>query len=136
VQLSGCGVMLRTVWLGLGCLICIGALFALKISFALTTRLEAPASDPNIVGSIHFDPPPRATVLNVLHVVEAPDNFVRPIAIVSQTPDSSLSDLVVKETAMPTKKVTPNVTRRRHVANPVGRSTHKLRVASRSKRRS
>jgi hypothetical protein len=38
---------------------------------------------------------------------------------VSQKPDASLSDLVVKESAIPTKKVTPNVTRRRHVANPV-----------------
>jgi hypothetical protein len=45
------GAMLRTVWLGLSCLICISALFALKISLGAPVKQQAAISAVATVGT-------------------------------------------------------------------------------------
>jgi hypothetical protein len=132
--------MLRTVWLGLGCLICISGLFALKISFGMPTKLVTQPNDPNIVASIDFDPAPKADRLDTSYVEDAPDKIlVKPIAIVPLKADVSLSETVTStETVTPTEKITKIVSRHWHrgFAKMSRRSAHKLRFASRTKRRS
>src|SRR5664280_2949233 len=105
--------MLRTVWLGLGCLICIGGLFALKISFGMPTKLEPASYDPTIVASIDLDPSPKADSLDASYVDDAPNNiFVKPIAIVSPKADASPSEKVTAtEKVPPTKKITKIISR-------------------------
>ena len=132
--------MLRTVWLGLVCLICISGLFALKISFGMPTKLEPATSDPNIVASVDLDPSPKADRLDVSYVDDAPDKiFVKPIAIVPLKPDASPSEnLTATEKLPPIEKLTKIVSRHWHerYAKLIGGSAHKPRVASRTKHRS
>ena len=50
-RLDESGVMLRTVWLGVSCLICISALFAIKISLGAPVKQQAAISEPGTVGT-------------------------------------------------------------------------------------
>jgi hypothetical protein len=126
--------MLRTVWLGLACLICIGGLFALKISFGMPTKLEPAAYDSTIVASIDLDPSPKADRLDASYVDDAPNKiFVKPIAIVSPKADPSPSEKVA-----PAKKITKIIGRHWHegYAKLSSRSANKPRVASQTRQRS
>jgi hypothetical protein len=132
--------VLRTVWLGLGCLICISGLFALKISFGMSTKLETPANDPNIVASIDVDPAPKADRLDASYFEDTPAKIsIRPIAIVTQKTDVSLSEtLATSEASPPTEKIRKIVSRHWHqgFAKMTARSARKSRIASTRKRRS
>jgi hypothetical protein len=132
--------MLRTVWLGLGCLICISGLFALKMSFGTSTNLEQAVNDPNIIASIDFDPTPKADRLDASYVNDTPDKIlVKAIAIVPLKVDKPASEkVIVTENATPTEKLTKIVRRRWHevYAKMRRQSAHKLHFASRTKRRS
>jgi hypothetical protein len=132
--------MLRTVWLGLGCLICISGLVALKISLAMSTNSGSSVNDPNIIASIDFGAAPKADRLDVSYVYEATGKiFVKPIAVVPPQADTSLSENVTTaESATPSKKTTKIASRHWHerYAKMSRRSAHKLRFATRSRRRS
>lgn len=132
--------MLRTVWLGLGCLICISGLFALKISFGMPAKLVTQPNDPNIVASIDFDPAPKADRLDASYVEDAPDKIlVKPIAIVPLKADAPSSETATAtEEESPTKNGTKIIGRYWHegYAKLSRRSAHKLRFVSRRKRRS
>jgi hypothetical protein len=132
--------VLRTVWLGLGCLICIGGVFLLKITFGMPTKLETTATEPNIVANIDFGPAPKADRLDVSYVEDAPDKiFVKPIAIVPQKTDVSSSDtLTTTEPVTPAETITKIVSRHWHqgFAKMSRGSAHKLRFVSRTKPRS
>jgi hypothetical protein len=131
--------VLRTVWLGLGCLISISGLFALKISFGVPTKLETPSDNPNIMASINVDPAPKADRLDASYVEDTPAKiFIKPIAIVPQKTDVSLSEtLTTTATVTPTEKIGKIASRRWHqgFAKMSARTVHKSRVASPSKRR-
>jgi hypothetical protein len=124
--------MLRTVWLGLGCLICIGGLFALKISLVMSTKLEPAADDPTIVASINLNASPKADKLDASYVDNAPDKItVKPIAIVPPKADASPSEKVNL-----TERTTKIISRHWHegYAKLNSRSAHKPGAASRRKR--
>jgi hypothetical protein len=126
--------MLRTVWLGLGCLICISGLVALKMSLAMWTNSGSSVNDPNITANIDFGPAPKSDRLDVSYVDEAPGKIVvKPIAVVPLQADASTA-----ESATPSDKNTKIAGR--HWYEPYAkmsrRSAHKLRFATRSRRRS
>jgi hypothetical protein len=98
--------MLRTVWLGLGCLICIGGLFSLRISFGAPTKLAPPANDRNIVASIGFDPSLKADRLNSSFAKDTSEKiFVKPISVALLKVDPPSSGTVTAtEEEHPTNK--------------------------------
>ena len=54
----------------------------------MSTKLETPASDPNIVASIDVDPAPKADRLDASYFEDTPAKIlIRPIAIVTQKTD-------------------------------------------------
>jgi hypothetical protein len=132
--------MLRTVWLGLGCLICISGLFALKISLAISTKLETPVNDPNIIASMDFGAAPKADRLEVSYVDDAPGKiFVKPIVVVPLKADASPSENVATaQSTTPSEKTVKIVGRHWHerYAKMNRQSAHKLRVATRTRSRS
>jgi hypothetical protein len=119
----------------LGCLVCIGGLFALKISFGIPTKLAPPADDPNIVASIDFDPSLKAHRLNASE--DAPV-FVKPISVVLLKVDAPLSGTVTAtEEQYPTNKSSKIHSRHSKGTPNLARGlAPKLRVVSRTKRRS
>jgi hypothetical protein len=133
--------MLRTVWLGLGCLICIGGLFALKISFGMPVKLEDAAHGPTVVRNVRLVPSPKSDGLNAAHVDDAPDKIlVKPLAIVLPKVDASSSEKVTLTGKATTLTVKINKSISRHgdegYTRLSSRSVHKPWVAWRTKHRS
>jgi len=130
--------MLRTVWLGLGCLICIGGLFSLRISFGVPTKLAPPVDDPNIVASKGFYPSLKAGRLNASFAKDASDKiFDKPISVALLKVDPPSSGTVTAtEEEHPTNKSSNTDSRHSKGSSPnLARGlTPKLHVVSRMNR--
>jgi hypothetical protein len=133
--------MLRTVWLGLGCLICIGGLFALKTSFGMPVKLEDAAHGLTVARNVRLVPSPKSDGLNAAQVDDAPDkSLVKPLAIVLPKVGASPAEemTLTGKATTPTVKIKKSISRHgdEGYAKLSSRSVHKPRVAWRTKHRS
>lgn len=121
------GAMLRTVWLGLSCLICISALFALKISLGAPVKQQAAISGVATVGTS----PDREPLAKADRLDAGYSDLPQKIAV-----DTIKVELAPKPEQKPVKKVTRIISRHWHEGDATTTTRSARHAAGRTKHHS